>query len=217
MLMRDVNEILPGTGPMLPGRRVATIVRNAARAIRRWPDRALHAFRRARARELVLASAPVRSVLMVCHGNICRSPFAAVLLNVAATHDRLDIDVASAGLVGPHRRPPDGALRAAQRLGVDLSHHMSALIDRDVFMRADLVCVMEASQAVMLRARYGGRTPVLVLGDLDPQPAWQRTITDPWGRSDAVFDASYVRIERCVRELVGLLSRAGAVEDRRGT
>ena len=56
---------------------------------------------------------------------------------------------------------------------------------------------------------------VLVLGDLDPLPVQRRTIPDPWGSSDAAFDASYDRIYRCVCELariIGNSHRRGASE-----
>jgi hypothetical protein len=60
----------------------------------------------------------------------------------------------------------------------------------------------------------------VVLGDLDPLPIRQRTIQDPWGASDAVFEDSYSRIERCVRELartLGASARAAGARAARAT
>ena len=49
------------------------------RVLRHTPDRLLHARRRREARTR-LAARRRDSVLVICHGNICRSPFAAALL-----------------------------------------------------------------------------------------------------------------------------------------
>ena len=70
---------------------------------------------------------------------------------------------------------------------------------------------MSAEQERAIRRLTGKK--VLVLGDLDPESIRERTIMDPWGGSDDDFDASYTRIERCVRELIRLL----ADEDRAPT
>lgn len=157
----------------------------------------------------MLQSAPIRSVLFVCHGNVCRSPFAASLFADVARRAALAINVGSAGFVGPGRKPPEPALRASQRKHIDLSGHVSALVERQSVSTADVVCVMEASQETILRRRFGRHgINVVVLGDLDPQAALRegRTIVDPWGCGDDVFDASYERIERCVRELLQLVA-----------
>jgi protein-tyrosine-phosphatase len=62
---------------------------------------------------------------------------------------------------------------------------------------------MAPEQASAIRRRFGlPSTRVLVLGDLDAMTMTRRTIADPWGGSDAAFEASYERIDRCVRELV---------------
>jgi protein-tyrosine-phosphatase len=55
---------------------------------------------------------------------------------------------------------------------------------------------------------------VIVLGDLDPEAIETRTIRDPIGQSEAVFAASYSRIERCLDGLVSALSEAEVERDR---
>ena len=65
---------------------------------------------------------------------------------------------------------------------------------------------MAVNQAAGIRARYGRDVHVLVLGDLDPLSIATRTVTDPWGRSADVFDLVFDRIDRCVGELVLLVT-----------
>jgi protein-tyrosine-phosphatase len=68
---------------------------------------------------------------------------------------------------------------------------------------------MSADQARAIRLRVrDGSTRVLILGDLDPAPITRRTIADPWGGSDFAFEASFDRIDRCVRELVRIIGEA---------
>jgi protein-tyrosine phosphatase len=179
------------------------------RDARHIPDAILHA-RRRRAAQLDLENFRPRSILFVCYANICRSPFAAGAFSRAWPHNLSgSIDVASAGFIGPDRSPPSKALAASSRLGVDISNHRSMRITSESLYAADLVVVMSSEQARGIRARLrSSSTRVLVLGDLDPLAITRRTISDPWGGSDSAFEASYDRIDRCVRELVGLIQDA---------
>jgi protein-tyrosine-phosphatase len=173
------------------------------------PDSILHA-RRRNAAQLEVQSVRPRSILFVCHGNICRSPFAAAAFSRACPpHLSERITVASAGFIGPDRSPPSNALTASARLGIEMVHHRSSLLTSARLQAADLVVVMSAEQGRGIRNRLRSTSVrVLVLGDLDPLPITRRTITDPWGRSESAFEAAYDRIERCARELARLVQDA---------
>jgi protein-tyrosine phosphatase len=176
------------------------------RDLRQVPASRLHA-RRRRAAQVALERIEPRSILFVCHGNICRSPFAAAaFLRSCASEIASGIRVRSAGFIGPERSSPSSALTAAAKFGVDLSRHRSALITSENLGAADLIVVMSEEQARGIRARVAHSTFVLVLGDLDPSTVNDRTILDPWGQPDEAFDESYDRIDRCVRELARIIS-----------
>ena len=183
---------------------VKTTVKRVLRTLQHAPDRAAHALRRQQVARRWRGRVP-SSVLFVCHGNICRSPFAAFLFARLAT-ERLPgrIDTLSAGFIGPGRGSPPQALAASERRDIDLTSHRSRLLTDRLIRKAELVIVMSAEQERAIR-RLAGQN-VIVLGDLDPESIRERTIMDPWGGSDDDFDASYARIERCVRELVRLLA-----------
>jgi protein-tyrosine-phosphatase len=167
------------------------------------PTRWLHPLRRRSAREALRARAP-RSILVVCHGNICRSPFAAALLEQAL--GPVGIGVHSAGFLGPGRPSPHEAVAVAARRSVDLSRHRSRLLTADLVGSADLIVVMDAAQRRQVCDRFG-RAPrdVILLGDLDPAPIETRPIRDPVDQGAEVFEASYARIERCAGELAQTL------------
>jgi len=178
------------------------------RFLRHLPERLFHARRRAAATTL-LQSDEVSSLLFVCHGNVCRSPYAAAVFAHRISETPLDVPVhvRSAGFIGPGRTPPENALAVAAERGFDLSVHRSALLTPETIRAANVIVVMSAEQATAIRARYGHeRLRVLVLGDLDPLPIATRTITDPWGRGTDVFGLVFDRIDRCVGELARLVA-----------
>jgi protein-tyrosine phosphatase len=90
---------------------------------------------------------PERSVLMVCMGNICRSPTAEAVLRrkliQAGLGDRVAVD--SAGTYGGHAGdPPDPrAQRHAARRDVDLSRLRARKITPEDFHRFGLILAMD--------------------------------------------------------------------------
>lgn len=167
----------------------------------RTPQRLLHPLRRHQAFERLRSRPRPKTLLVVCHGNICRSPVAGALL--ARELAAYGTDVQSAGFVGFNRPPPPEAIAAAEHHGIDLSSHRSRLVTAELVRTADLIVVMEPGQLGMVCARFG-RSPrdVIVLGDLDPGPVETRSIRDPVNQPATVFEQSYARIARCVGELV---------------
>jgi low molecular weight protein-tyrosine phosphatase len=182
-------------------RRPRSAVRELLSRLRRVPERVLHRLRRRRVVDAVRRRRRVASLLVICHGNICRSPFAAAVLRSALSGNGVRVD--SAGFIGPGRPSPPEALAAAARYGVDLSGHRSQALTADSVRAADLIIVMDTAQRREICDRFGCvPRDVVVLGDLDPQAIDARTIRDPVNQPLAVFEEAYARIERCARELV---------------
>ena len=111
-----------------------------------------------RRREAVAAwqqpMAGVSRVLVLCNGNICRSPYAGVALAAALRARAPAIEVRSGGFVGPAGRPaPAHIVAAAARNGVPLADHRSRVTDDDELAWADLVLVMDRRQELVLAGR----------------------------------------------------------------
>jgi protein-tyrosine phosphatase len=174
--------------------------------------RLMHWWRRHRTVRRLARRAHPPSLLFLCHGNQCRSPYAAG----AARRLLPDwVDVTSAGFLAPGRRSPPDAIAAAAELGVDLSAHRSALLTIDHFRNAELVVVMDRDQrrrVVTMRPSLAGR--VVLLGDLDPVPATGRDVPDPVNQPLDAFRSSYTRIDRCVRALVAVWSQPAGQQPR---
>jgi protein-tyrosine-phosphatase len=197
--------------PRRPYRRMRAILeagRRGLRAVRHMPDRLLHPLRRRVALARLRRAPAPGTVLVLCYGNICRSPFAAERLRVLLGASPDSIRVASAGFHKFGRPPPDEALAVASERGVQMADHRSRLVDDEMLAESDLVLVVAPAHARMLRREFGHRKGVLLLGDLDPHPIRIRTIPDPLDQSRDVFREVYDRIDRCLDAFVNALNPA---------
>lgn len=87
----------------------------------------------------------MKHILVVCTGNICRSPMAVGLLR-----DRLhsagydDVVVESAGIYGLHESPATPYARQVMRdRHIDISDHRSRQLTKEMVQHADIILVME--------------------------------------------------------------------------
>lgn len=206
---REVQDVLVRDDPR-PG--LAELWTTAAgvrqRLARDLPGAA--ARRRARARTAV--SQAVRetsgrpSVLFVCQGNICRSPFAAALLR-ARLGAASPMQVHSAGMIPQPGRPtPSFGLQAAAGFGVDLSAHRSVWLTRGMVEAASLLVAFDELNRATVLDRYPDlRVPMVLLRDLLDGG----DIADPVDGGLAEFERCYQRIAEGVAGLTGLLSTGG--------
>jgi protein-tyrosine phosphatase len=107
----------------------------------------------------------VPAVLVVCTGNLCRSPLVAALLERELERTGSKATVSSAGTAAPPMGTPDTRLlRAAGEHGLDLSAHRSRMLTPAMLDQADLVLVMTADhrrQVEALRPAAVSRTVLL--------------------------------------------------------
>ena len=186
--------------------------RAVLRALRRAPERLAHAGRRRRALALLAQRDFPPAFLFVCHGNICRSPYAAMAFARLLPPELAGrTRIASAGFLSPDRETPDEGRAAAGRRGIDLSGHRSAQLTGPDVPRTGLALVMnELQRAAVCRLLGWPADDVIILGDLDPGTPDTREIGDPWGGGAEAFDESYARIDRCVAALAAAFVGAPA-------
>jgi len=186
------------------------IAKRAYHAMRNLPDRLLHRRRHDAVRKrLSMAHAP-RKMLVVCYGNVCRSPYLQAVLQRALPKT----EVSSAGFVGADRGVPDASLTISAKRGLDLSRFRSRPLVPAVVTAADLIIVMDAFQGEEIAARFPvNRARIVIAGDLDPKFDQTRAIIDPWNQPSEVFEASFDRLDRCAAVLVSVLERRSTEAD----
>lgn len=140
-------------------------------------------------------------ILVVCTGNICRSPMAEGLLRQMLSQGRgPGIHVHSAGTHGLDGEPAAAfAIQAVSEMGVDISGHRARSLDREMVSEADLILVMEPfHREIAARAVPPGQSDRLRLLAEFETPWQSDTIDDPYNHSLEVYRACLDRIRYCL-------------------
>jgi protein-tyrosine phosphatase len=151
---------------------------------------------------------PTRRVLLVCAGNICRSPTAeAVLRRLGSDHPAIDLEVRSRGTHdwNAGRRAHPAMTRIAAARGYDLSRHTAAQVTADDLAWADDILVMDDENLRQLAGAHPRLAAAGRLRLLDPDG-----IPDPWlVDDDPAYRDALDRIERAVRAYLAGLGPTG--------
>src|SRR2546421_489528 len=135
-----------------------------------------------------------KRILLVCTGNICRSPLAAALAQRAID----GLDVASAGTGAWDGAPvSEGAYLVGLERGLDLSAHRARLLTRELVEEADLILTMARHH----RARVdelGGESHVFVLGEYAGREGDAAEVSDPFGGDLEVYRDTCVELEALI-------------------
>ena len=135
----------------------------------------------------------IKNILVVCIGNICRSPMAEYFLKREYPH--LEIESAGiSGLVG-HAADEKASL-CMQRFGIDMSPHIAKKLDAELIKKADLVLVMSQNQQ-----KHIEQTWPFAKGKTFRLGHWQgKNIPDPYQHDQAFFDETSLLIQACVAD-----------------
>ena len=155
---------------------------------------------------MVSASAPP-ILLVMCTGNVCRSPMAEALFVHHLTKRQLQATVISRGLAAPiGRLPHSHAIEVAQRKGVpiDPDKRAAMVTSADVAM-ADIIFVMETEQRREIQRRFPMASgKIFLLGQ------WRgQEIVDPINQPLSVFEHVWDLCAAGVEEWVSRLTEAG--------
>jgi len=136
-----------------------------------------------------------RSLLFVCLGNICRSPFAEA---VARQHLPPDRRIASSGFwPQPGRSTPAAGIASAWGWDVDLNPHRSSVLDAAAVEQAGAVFVFDYENYRRLRREHpGARGRVHLLGALGRHGPL--LVDDPYGGDERRFDVTYGQIAEAI-------------------
>jgi glycosyltransferase involved in cell wall biosynthesis/protein-tyrosine-phosphatase len=181
-----------------------------ASRVRRKIEHVIERRRAERLREdpapIVAALANARNVLVVCHGNIIRSPFAARLIDGLVAGGPRPIAIASAGLTAQPGRPSHTlAIEAAAPLRVDLRDHAARRLTAGDVAEADAILVMDVGQRLAVRRLHpSAATKTFLLASLAADTPLE--VRDPIDGDATVFHTCYEHITRAVQPVVRVLA-----------
>ncbi|WP_346400710.1 low molecular weight protein-tyrosine-phosphatase [Pseudomonas syringae] len=134
------------------------------------------------------------SVLVLCVGNVCRSPMAVAML-----HERLQatqVRIQSAGIAALSGSSIDPTAHAVlQSHRVKPRRHAARQMSRELLRQADLILLMEQAHfSDVLELAPEVRGKAFLIGK------WQDPldITDPYRRPASAFEQTYAQLSRCI-------------------
>ncbi|MCP4353995.1 MAG: hypothetical protein GY795_51775 [Desulfobacterales bacterium] len=145
------------------------------------------------------------SVLFICKGNICRSPFAELYLKFLLRQKHIEVE--STGLIKKTmRKSPENAVEAARSFGVDLTEHRSKTLSQEVIDKFGILIVMDTDQFQKIKLLYpGAENKLFFLGQMQKGFPKQVEIFDPYGQSVNRFKEIYKLITQSLEGLTDII------------
>ncbi|MFQ5600429.1 MAG: ATP-grasp domain-containing protein [Candidatus Krumholzibacteriia bacterium] len=160
---------------------------------------------------LATLAASSRHILVLCYGNICRSPYAAARLR--ALEESGDLLIRSTGFHPEAGRPtPENVRRIAAARGIDLASHLSLTLDQESLDWADMILVMDRATQRRLRDRdRRAGEKVIWFGALDSDSDVE--IKDPYCLPADEVAAILQKIDRCAEALTATIQSARSTQE----
>lgn len=145
-------------------------------------------------------------ILMVCLGNICRSPIADGLLRHKVAETGLNIEVDSAGTAGYHvGAPPDKRMRAtAKSFGISIDDLKARKFVVEDFDRFDVIYAMDESNKSnilnLARNSEDASKVKMILNEI--YPGENISVPDPYYGGDQGFIGVYQMLDQATDKII---------------
>jgi protein-tyrosine phosphatase len=157
-------------------------------------------------------------ILMVCLGNICRSPIADGLLRKKVKENGLNWEVDSAGTIALHQgeAPDHRMVETARKRGTDISMLRARQFTANDFESFDYIFAMDFSNKKNILSLASTEVDQLkvhmLLGDLTNQE--EASVPDPYYGTQKDFDHVYTLVDDATDILIkNLISRQLNIEN----
>ena len=145
-------------------------------------------------------------ILMVCLGNICRSPLAEGILREKARAAGLDWEVDSAGTNGYHtgEAPHRLSQKVARQHGIDIGHQRARQFTTADFQRFDKIYALAGDVVDDIR-RISGRQFDPKKVDLlmnEVHPGKDEDVPDPWYGPEPGYHEVYAMIDDAADKII---------------
>jgi protein-tyrosine phosphatase len=131
----------------------------------------------------------MKKILMVCLGNICRSPLAQGILETKVDANEVFVDSAGTGAYHIGKLPDSRSISVAKKHGIDITNQRARQFQVEDFDEFDVIFVMDQSnyQNIIRLARTvedKGKVK-MILNEISPK---DNSVPDPYYGGDRGFD-----------------------------
>ncbi len=151
----------------------------------------------------------MKKILMVCLGNICRSPLAEGILQSKLSSGNFAVD--SAGTAGYHvGELPDGrSIEVARKYGIDITNQRSRKFVKADFDNFDMIFAMDQSNygdiVAMSENEEQHEKVKMILNELYPNE--NRNVPDPYYGGDQGFENVYKMLDEACEIIASKLEQ----------
>jgi protein-tyrosine phosphatase len=143
-------------------------------------------------------------ILMVCLGNICRSPLAEGILSIKGKHLNLEVD--SAGTAAYHigKQPDIRSIEIANKYTIDLNQQRARQFSRADFDKFDIIYAMDTNNyahLISLASNETERNKIrMILNEINPK-AYQ-SVPDPYYGGENGFQDIYNILDKACNKII---------------
>lgn len=145
-------------------------------------------------------------ILMVCLGNICRSPLAEGILSHKATEQQLNIVVDSAGTAAYHEgeKPDLRSIAVAKKYNIDISKQRARKFTQKDFNNFDVIYAMDVSNynninALAINQEQKNKVK-LILNELVPNS--NTSVPDPYYGGENGFEEVFNMLNEACNKII---------------
>jgi protein-tyrosine phosphatase len=142
-----------------------------------------------------------KKILMVCLGNICRSPMAKAILIKKLKEKSIDwVEIDSAGTSDYHigGKADHRTIESGKKHGIDLSSHRGRQFEREDFEKFDLIYAMDSENHANIlyhaRTEDEAKKVNLILNELNPGS--NQSVPDPWFGGEKDFEKVFTMLDK---------------------
>ena len=144
-------------------------------------------------------------ILMVCLGNICRSPLAEGIMKRKIQENNLNWEVDSAGTGYWHigQKPDERSIAVAQKYGIDISDQKARQLRPHDLQEFDLIFAMDSSNyrniKTYARSEEEQKKVDLIMNRV--KPGYNQNVPDPYYNSDG-FEEVFQMLDTACDKIV---------------
>lgn len=145
-------------------------------------------------------------ILMVCLGNICRSPIAEGVLQKKLEENNLDVQVDSCGFESYHlgEHPHSMAIQTAKNHGIDISGQRQRLFKEEDFDIFDKIYVMDSGNYRDVKKKSRNEEDMQKVDYLRNviHPNSNKHVPDPWSGTMEDYEYAFQLIDEACESII---------------